>query len=92
MEPISEEFDLGDLKKEYKGKKIKIKKLVKKETGSFTLKDTYISAEDTINNSVMRPDGTSDMNINQQMPSVLDNILTSESQFATPYGASDLNF
>lgn len=51
MQPIREELDLGDQKKAFKGKTIKIKKLVKKETGSFTLKDTYIQAEDSINAS-----------------------------------------
>lgn len=57
MQPIKEELDLGDQKKAFKGKTIKIKKLVKKETGSFTLKDTYINAEDTINNSGMGQEG-----------------------------------
>lgn len=51
MNPIREEVDLGDQKKAFKGKTIKIKKMVKKETGSFTLKDTYIEANDTLNTS-----------------------------------------
>ena len=51
MNPIREEVDLGDQKKAFKGKTIKIKKIVKKETGSFTLKDTYIEANDTLNTS-----------------------------------------
>jgi hypothetical protein len=51
--PIQEEIDLGDQKKEYKGKTIKIKKLIKKETGSYTLKDTYIHGEDSVNNSTL---------------------------------------
>lgn len=51
---IPEEVDLGDQKKEFKGKTIKIKKLVKKENGSFTLKDTYIQQDgDSMNNDSM---------------------------------------
>lgn len=57
MQSIKEELDLGDQKIAFKGKTIKIKKLVKKETGSFTLRDTYINAEDTINQSGMGQDG-----------------------------------
>jgi hypothetical protein len=51
MDSIKEELDLGDQKKNLKGKTIKIKKIVKKETGSFTLKDTYISPDDQLNAS-----------------------------------------
>jgi hypothetical protein len=56
MQPIREELDLGDQKKAFKGKTIKIKKLVKKETGSFTLKDTYIQADDSMNASGLELD------------------------------------
>lgn len=51
MNPIREEIDLGDQKKAFKGKTIKIKKIIKKESGSFTLKDTYIQADETLNNT-----------------------------------------
>ena len=73
MNPIREEFDLGEQKKEFKGKTIKIKKIVKKETGSFTLKDTYIAADETLNNSRNGPEvynysHSGDLNIQQMLP------------------------
>ena len=47
LQPIREEFDLGEKKKQFKGKTIKIKKLVKKESGSFTLRETLLHGDDS---------------------------------------------
>lgn len=62
MQAIKEELDLGDQKKAFKGKTIKIKKLVKKDNGSFTLKDTYIAGDDTVNDSAIEKDAEENHN------------------------------
>jgi hypothetical protein len=75
---IQEEFELGDRVKKYKGKTIKIKKLVKKESGSFTLRDTLIHGEDSANTSLTDlkdiTQGLSDPNINQQFGKELSDL------------------
>lgn len=72
LKPITEEYDLGDKKKSLKGKRIKIKKLVKKESGSFTLKDTYIGGEDSQDMSTNMGQGGATTNSN------LGNVLGSD--------------
>ena len=75
---IQEEFELGDRVKKYKGKTIKIKKLVKKESGSFTLKDTLIHGDDSANTSVSDlkdlTKGFGDPNVNQELGRELGDI------------------
>lgn len=84
MDSIKEELDLGDQKKNLKGKTIKIKKIVKKETGSFTLKDTYISPDDQLNasnDSILNSDNilAGDANDGRQQTGLIHNIPLSES-------------
>lgn len=89
MQPIREELDLGDQKKAFKGKTIKIKKLVKKDNGSFTLKDTVIQAEDSMDTSAMNVD----QNVLGQDPHVAlgqNNILNYEHHQANTIPADQL--
>lgn len=67
LKPIREELDLGDRKKQLKGKTIRIKKLVKKDTGSFTLKDTLLHGDDSQNmsaNEIVNDNNQGDFNAN----------------------------
>merc|ERR1712183_92423 len=59
---ITEELDLGNRKSELKGKTIKIKKLVKKEDGHYSFRDSTIisanesQADETGTNEVLKQD------------------------------------
>lgn len=53
---ITEEVDLSEKKRSFRGKTIKIKKLVKKESGSFTLRDTLMHVEDSQDQSTIMND------------------------------------
>lgn len=82
LKPIREEFDLGDRKRKFRGKTIKIKKLVKKETGSFTLKDTLLHGDDSVNTSVSDlqniTEGLRDPNIMVELKKEIQNMEANE--------------
>ncbi len=48
LNPIPEEFDLSDRIKSLKGKHIKIKKIVKKEDGNYSIRETSLFSEKSI--------------------------------------------
>lgn len=95
---IPEEVDLGDQKKEFKGKTIKIKKLVKKENGSFTLKDTYIQQDgDSMNNdSMSKPSQGLDPDSQKELQQILPGLAsvgTTQNPYQTnPSTQPDYNF
>lgn len=92
MQPIKEELDLGDQKKAFKGKTIKIKKLVKKETGSFTLKDTYIQAEDSMDTSGADLDPHSGRGFEGPRPQGGINILPPQDPYGNQVAPDQFNF
>jgi hypothetical protein len=80
LQPIREEFDLGDRKEKFRGKTIKIKKLIKKESGSFTLKDTLLHGDESMDTSVTDlqdiTKGLGDPNIGSELRAEIQNIQT----------------
>lgn len=55
LNTIYEEFDLGDRIKALKGKHIKIKKLVKKEDGNYSIRESSLYGEKSVDVSGLSP-------------------------------------
>ena len=96
LNTIYEEFDLSDRIKALKGKHIKIKKIVKKDDGNYTLKESSLFSEKSMEMGLNIDAGSPDFRQKDTLPyiSSSSNILPSEMAFQKqqPPGSSDYQF